>query len=155
MEPRNFVFLCILLLLSGCASADKAFSPTSFDSSEHPPIYETKLHFPQVPQGTLIIKHHAYALEYDEYHEQAKWLAYVLTGEMASSGAYGRKDNFQVDPMIATGSASPKDHRGSGFDRGHLVPAGDMKWCPVAIGRTPLCCQRWPLHLLAFRYHCN
>lgn len=67
-------------------------------------------------------------LGYNEQYEQASWVAYVLTREEIESGYVERTDNFRPDTSIATGSSALKDYRGSGFDRGHLAPAGDMKW---------------------------
>ena len=63
-------------------------------------------------------------------------MAYVITREEIESGHINRTDNFRSDPSIASGSASLKDYRGSGFDRGHLAPAGDMKWDQEAMSES-------------------
>lgn len=67
-------------------------------------------------------------LAYNESFEQASWVVYVLTRNEVESGTEPRSDNFRPDTSIATGSAVLADYRGSGYDRGHLAPAGDMKW---------------------------
>ena len=73
-----------------------------------------------------IVKHRFYELEYAEEHEQARWVFYVLTKENIK-GFAKRKNKFRSDLMVSTGSSGPKDYKGSGYDRGHLVPAGSMK----------------------------
>ena len=56
---------------------------------------------------------------------------YELTvGEAQASGK--RSDNFQKDESVE-GCPSLDDYKYSGFDRGHLVPAGDMKWSEQAM----------------------
>lgn len=83
-------------------------------------------HFiPISKQGCQIIKHRNYNLCYSEQFEQALWVAYELTSE-ETMGTVNRTDNFRVDPLISTGSSTLKDYQGSGYDRGHLAPAGDM-----------------------------
>ena len=47
-----------------------------------------------------------------------------------------RKDNFRLDPVIKTGSAILADYKGSGYDRGHLPPAGDMAWSKEAMSES-------------------
>ena len=41
-----------------------------------------------------------------------------------------------MDTELANGSASLLDYRNSGFDRGHLAPAGDMKWSLSAMSHS-------------------
>lgn len=72
-----------------------------------------------------IIRHAHFTLAYSEKDEQAEWVAYELTREEVLHHTE-RSDNFREDPLVTTGSASPDDYRRSGYDRGHLAPAGDM-----------------------------
>ncbi len=74
-----------------------------------------------------IIEHSAYILEYNEKYEHAEWVIYLLTQDRVS-GSSERTDNFRPDPKVKTHSASLADYKGSGYDRGHLAPAADMKW---------------------------
>lgn len=76
--------------------------------------------------------HTHFALGYAEVHEQAAWVAYELTPEEVGVNLV-REGNFREDPLVLTGSASPNDYRGSGYDRGHLAPVGDMNFDAVAM----------------------
>jgi endonuclease G len=42
-------------------------------------------------------------------------------------GKQQRTDDYRPDSLISNVSAQLEDYRGSGYDRGHLCPAGDMK----------------------------
>lgn len=68
-----------------------------------------------------------YELCYRENYEVAEWVAYTLTKDEVY-GKYERKDNFREDPLISTGSATLNDYKKSGYDRGHLIPAADLRW---------------------------
>jgi len=83
-----------------------------------------------------ILSYSGFDLGYNEPYEQAAWVAYVLTRDEIESGSIGRTDNFRPDTNLSTGSASLADYRGSGYDRGHLAPAGDMKWDPQAMSES-------------------
>ena len=39
-----------------------------------------------------------------------------------------RYNKFAPDPEVRGAQAYDTDYKGSGFDRGHIAPAGDMKW---------------------------
>ncbi len=71
------------------------------------------------------VEHSHYSLDYNEEHEQANWVYYTLTPEDAADGEE-RSNSFKADPKVSTGSASLADYTKSGYDRGHLAPAGDM-----------------------------
>jgi endonuclease G len=73
-----------------------------------------------------IVKHTYYTLSYSEKDEQPEWVYYELTSEMVR-GRQSRSDDYREDFQISTISAQLEDYRGSGYDRGHLCPAGDMK----------------------------
>ncbi|NKE71331.1 DNA/RNA non-specific endonuclease [Candidatus Manganitrophus noduliformans] len=69
-----------------------------------------------------------YALSHDPQKKAARWVAYHLTKEKLE-GTQARSDDFRTDPDLPPGERSElKDYKNSGYDRGHLAPAADMKW---------------------------
>ncbi|MFT4759796.1 MAG: endonuclease G [Saprospiraceae bacterium] len=83
-----------------------------------------------------IVKHQYYAISYNEEYEQPEWVAYELTKDRLYTKGVGRTNDFRPDIAVKTGSASLSDYRGSGYDRGHLVPAGDMGFDYDAMSET-------------------
>ena len=81
---------------------------------------------PTVSATNQIIHHSYYCLSYSEKDEQSEWVAYKLTNKNVE-GNIKRKNNFKADKKVTTESAQLSDYKGSGYDRGHLAPAGSMK----------------------------
>ena len=90
---------------------------------------------PAALNDEAVVAHKAFTLEYSEEHEQARWVAYLLTRQYVE-GEVPRTNDFRPDDDVATGSAQLADYRRSGYSRGHLCPAGDMKWDSVAMSET-------------------
>ncbi|MFY7990881.1 MAG: DNA/RNA non-specific endonuclease [Fluviicola sp.] len=80
---------------------------------------------PKATHNYQVIQHSGFSLGYSEYNEQATWVSYVLLPEECG-GDEERSSSFYPDPKVSTGSATNEDYKGSGYDRGHLAPAGDM-----------------------------
>lgn len=73
-----------------------------------------------------IVEHKSFVLSYNEKHEQADWVYYLLTKEMIN-GDVERTDDFREDEHVTTGSALKADYTRSGYDRGHLCPSADVR----------------------------
>lgn len=82
-----------------------------------------------------IIEHQHYTLSYSEKHEQAEWVAYELL-ESQLHGSDFKRPFFIQDPKVKTTSADWRNYKKSGYDKGHLCPAGDRKFSKNAFEET-------------------
>jgi endonuclease G, mitochondrial len=85
-----------------------------------------------------IIAHKYYVLSYSVKDKQAEWVAYMMTRQHVLDGKIERTNNFRPDPLIKKHKASAQleDYKGSGHDRGHIAPAGDMKFDSIAMSES-------------------
>ncbi len=122
---KKIIAILGVVMHSMCATLPTGTMPTT-----HPQNYP--LEIPQLDPGEEPIQHTGFTLVYNETHEQAKWVAYILTKEKTIGNAE-RADKFLPDPLVLSGTATEKDYKGSGYDRGHLAPAADMSWSEQAM----------------------
>jgi endonuclease G len=73
-----------------------------------------------------IVKHDFFTLSYSEKNEQAEWVAYELSKNDLTNNDFERP-YFIEDKKVKTESADWRNYKNSGYDRGHLCPAGDRK----------------------------
>lgn len=84
---------------------------------------------------TLLVKEH-YVICHDDVNRVADWVAYRLTRENLE-GDVARTDDFRPDPELSPGERSELvDYRRSGYDRGHMAPAGSFKRSRTAMSET-------------------
>ena len=110
--------------------------PLDFDSFD---LYFTKAFdfgWPAYNTSEAVIERPYYTLRYIEEHEQANWVSYALWADSLRQQTYDRKNDFRKDPRVKTGSAELSDYKGSGFDRGHLAPAGDFSYDEFALSQS-------------------
>lgn len=84
--------------------------------------------FNYLPTSTTgaIVLHDGYSLSYSEKHEQAEWVAYSLDKKDIVY-KHRKRPYFIEDPKVKTTSADWRNYKKSGYDRGHLCPAGDRR----------------------------
>lgn len=80
----------------------------------------------------IIINRTGYTLSYNLYYKNPNWVAWELTRE-ETKGEADRYDKFMPDPDLPEPRVVHKDYTKSGYDRGHMAPAADMKWSKQAM----------------------
>lgn len=114
--PRYALAILLVILTAG-ASADASLE----GCKEY-----AKLGVPGT-SGTLLCRT-GYLLAHDPERKAPIWVAERLTHDKATA-TLARTNDFQPDPDLEEGErAELSDYKGSGYDRGHMAPAGDMRW---------------------------
>lgn len=92
--------------------------------------FEKQVNFilPAVKPGDDIVQREGYTLRYRDQYKDADWVAYPLLAYEITGDADRKYEQFKPDPAVSNGTALPSDYTRSGYDRGHLAPAGDFKF---------------------------
>jgi endonuclease G len=80
------------------------------------------------PSGYLIYK--GFVVSYDSLNKIAEYsLHHLDPAQISGSGIPAKRRNgFFMDYRLGEFSSTNMDYKGSNYDRGHLVPAGDFRW---------------------------
>lgn len=135
---KNKIVYTVLLLLSAIVFwyVENFYSPATYSE----PGYAggvTEVPLALRPSSTTgeIVQHAHFILSYHEGYEQAEWVAYQLDKSHLTYDDR-KRPYFIEDPKVSTRSADWRNYRGSGYDRGHLCPAGDRRFSEYAYKET-------------------
>lgn len=114
-------------------------SLSGFDSSELTVVVTPEL------TDAQLLHYPGFDVMYSNMHRQPYYVAWALTPEHAGATDVERSNNFRPDENVQN-PAELSDYRRSGFDRGHMAPAGDFKYDIVAQEATFLLSNISPQH---------
>ena len=118
---KYFISLFIGILIFSCQPAKK--------SKKQETLAPTTQNDTLLPTSTTgqVVHHDYYSLSYNEDYENAEWVAYSLSPKQLSQQQIERP-YFIRDPKVKTRSAHYKNYYPYGYEKGHLVPAADMRF---------------------------
>ena len=140
-KAPTLIFTVAILITSGffLISAQRNTAPQnnrqSSNLQSNNPSNQSSWAMPAILPTETVTQHSAYSLVYNHKHMQAKWVAYNLTYGNTIGGAE-RSSKFSIDPSISPRTAVTSDYTKTGYDRGHLAPAGDMKFSAQAMSES-------------------
>jgi endonuclease G, mitochondrial len=138
---RLILYFAVFIFIYGCKNNNEEINSAvkSINSTEESYRGSDNNSFDFLPTSNTnqIVKHDGYTLSYSEENEQAEWVAYELKkSELNYNNNNFERPFFIEDPKVRTGSADWKNYRRSGYDKGHLCPAGDRKFSKTAFDET-------------------
>lgn len=80
----------------------------------------------------MVIRHLGYTVSYNNFYKTPNWVAWELTRQ-ETEGDEERTNKFLPDPELPEPRVTTSDYTRSGYDRGHMAPAADMKWSEQAM----------------------
>lgn len=132
-KPRTItparVVIFAIMVIAAILMADSIAMDDNADQSREPvnkefgDLTDVKTS-PAVPE---VRRHYTgFELSFNPKAHIPNWVAWELTADEAV-GKEPRAKKFMNDPKV-DGCAETWDYSYSGYDRGHMAPAGDMKW---------------------------
>jgi DNA/RNA endonuclease G (NUC1) len=135
------LFALALLFVVGIAQA--------WDQRAPNPVQACAVHSPygfaQTARTAQPICREAYLVAYDAPVKIPVYVAYTLLPQNAI-GCWPRTNAFVADASLGGTGARPDDYAGTGYDKGHAAPDGDLSWSEQVEYESFLMTNMYPQH---------
>ena len=101
--------------------------------------------FAQTQRPAQPICREAYLVAYDAPVKIPAYVAYTLLPQNAL-GCFPRTNAFVADASLNGTGARPDDYAGTGYDKGHAAPDGDLSWSAIVEYESFLMTNMYPQH---------
>jgi len=112
------------------------------------PVQACQVHSPygfaQTQRQVVPICREAYLVAYDAPVKIPAYVAYTLLPQNAL-GCWPRTNAFVADKSVPNGP-TPSDYAGTGYDKGHAAPDGDLSWSEIVEYESFLMTNMYPQH---------
>ena len=112
------------------------------------PVQSCAVHSPygfaQTARQVQPICREAYLVAYDAPVKIPAYVAYTLLPQNAL-GCFPRTNAFVADQSVQ-GGPTPQDYAGTGYDKGHAAPDGDLSWSQIVEYESFLMTNMYPQH---------
>lgn len=102
--------------------------------TEDYPDLEVPAELTSVP--SQLLQREAYTVSYNKETKLPNWVAWHLTPSRSEGSAKRKDADFDEDTEVPTPRATDADYYSSGYDRGHMCPAGDNKMTMSAMTQS-------------------
>jgi endonuclease G len=121
----------------------------AWDQREPLPLQSCKIHSPygfaKTTRPAVPICREAYFVAYDAPVKIPVYVAYTLLPQNAL-GCFPRTNAFVADQSLKGTGARPDDYAGTGYDKGHAAPDGDLSWSQIVEYESFLMTNMYPQH---------
>ena len=131
----SIIAIIILIAVLGSEELFDAKKENGIIENGKFPKATTNQYFLPTSTTNQVVHHQNYSLSYSEKHEQAEWVAYELKASHLSRTNH-KRPYFQIDKAVKTKAAHWRNYKKSGYDKGHLCPAGDRRFTKAAHDET-------------------
>ena len=83
----------------------------------------------------VLVQYEGFTVSFNPTMHMPNWVAWTITADKIENADIPRSGTFNPDPNVP-GCATLADYYQSGFDRGHMAPAADMKWNAKAMDNS-------------------
>ena len=125
---KRFIYLLVVVSIFSCRefNIDEDVSFENDNVTKGSSVVSSDFDFLPTSTTNDIYDRNTYVFSYSEEHEQSEWVAYYLDNDDVKATNFDRPF-FEQDPLVESASADWRNYKNSGYDKGHLCPAGDRK----------------------------